>query len=365
MMFLSKDNFVALGAVLFFLGRKAPSAFLQRNPCSKLYDTSAGNLVSSHNNNNNGTDSVYALLSLLHDNQNHKNDIIHPLTKMGFCNLVYEVQGVGIAKIFSPLAQARMQDSGFSVGEIDALFASHNLGPQILAASKTGILMERLTHSVLTESHMHQSDAKPILQAVARALAQAHALPVPDSCPNMLWHTLDAMLAMIPLDSARPYMDKVNYHKETLNSLNLKTVLGHGDFKPSNVILGDGTAIKFLDLEVSGRHYRAFDLAKFFRTSQRTEATESNQLYFLSVYLQEFGDKETTPDRLLHESQLLEPMTWLEAAIFFECSSHTDLTRCALWKQLAKDRMQNYERSLEAYKINVQNYVAEKRQVQQ
>ena len=173
----------------------------------------------------------------------------------------------------------------------------------------------------------------------------------------MLWHTLEVMLSMIPESSAKPYLERVNFHKETLGPLKLPIVLGHGDLKPPNVMVVDGVA-KVLDLETAGRHYRAYDLAKFFRTEQNTRHTEHNQLDFLSIYWKACGDKmaSCSSELLKAESDLLLPMSWLEAAVFFECSSTIDAAQRELWIKLAEDRMQNYWKSLESYQANLKHY---------
>ena len=335
---------------------------IQEQPC--------GGDATMENNNNNETELVQELVSLAVLDYQEGPLVIQPLREKGFCNALYEVENVGIAKLFSPLARARMQDSGFQVGEIDRLVGERGLGPHILATSPNGILMEHLAPSALTEADVHAADAHATIQAVAQTLAAVHSIPIPvpvpvpaeDHCPhNMLWHTLEVMLSMIPESSARPYMERVNFHKETLGPLKLPIVLGHGDLKPPNVMVVDGVA-KVLDLETAGRHFRAYDLAKFFRTEQKTGHTEHNQLDFLSIYLKASccGDDKMmascSSEMLKAESDLLLPMSWLEAAVFFECSSTIDAARRDTWIKFADDRMQNYWKSLESYQANLRRY---------
>ena len=294
------------------------------------------------------------------DETNHKNqdNEIRPLRDQGFCNALFDIPSIGaIAKVFSPLAKARMKASGFQMGDIDRLLADKKLGPDILSTSPYGILMSKIQQSALTETQVHSSDALSTLQVVATALARVHAIPIPDQCPNMLWSTLEVMLSMIPKEIAKPYREQVKWHKTTLESLQLPTVLGHGDCKPSNVIVIHGGA-KFLDLEVAGRHYRAFDLAKFFRTSQRTKFSRRNQSEFLRAYLLERGGdaKLWTPRELKLESDLLLPMTWLEAAIFFECSRHVDSDQRHIWKQRAEERMRDYWKCMKVHPATLDTY---------
>jgi streptomycin 6-kinase len=310
-------------------------------------------------NNNNKTKLVQELVSLANLDYQEGPLVLQPLREKGFCNALYQVQNVGIAKLFSPLARARMQDSGFQDGEIDRLVGEKGFGPHILATSPNGILMEHLATSALTEADVHADDAHATIQAVAQALAAVHSIPIPEDCPHMLWHTMEVMLSMIPESSAKPYLERVNFHKQTLGSLKLPIVLGHGDFKPPNVMVVDGVA-KVLDLEIAGNHFRAYDLAKFFRTEQKTRHTEHNQLDFLSMYLKACGDKmaSSSPELLKAESDLLLPMSWLEAAIFFECSSTIDAAQRDMWIKLAKDRMQNYWKSMESHQASLRRYIS-------
>ncbi|KAH8066447.1 hypothetical protein JL722_889 [Aureococcus anophagefferens] len=112
-------------------------------------------------------------------------------------------------------------------------------------------------------------------------------------------------------------------------------VLGHGDFKPSNVLLHDGAAV-FIDFELAGPNYRGYDIFKLFRTNEMAPASDAELLRFIAVYLAEggadSGDAEAA--RCLAESKLFEPLTWLEAAIFFEFAAaprgcRRSATRCA------------------------------------
>ena len=189
---------------------------------------------------------------------------IEPLQEKGFCNALYKVgrPSIGIAKIFSPLAQARMKDSGFEPGQVDTILAERQLGPRIYAASRDGILMEHLPSKALTEEDIHcDHSGNPsalILKAVARGLAKMHSSFDFAACttearntgvkeddnnnlhrakpyPNMLWHTVGIMLSMIP-DQDKTRIDlehEVEWQQKTLDALGLPTVLGHGDFKPS------------------------------------------------------------------------------------------------------------------------------------
>ncbi|KAH8094140.1 hypothetical protein JL720_4130 [Aureococcus anophagefferens] len=116
-------------------------------------------------------------------------------------------------------------------------------------------------------------------------------------------------------------------------------VLGHGDFKPSNVLLHDGAAV-FIDFELAGPNYRGYDIFKLFRTNEMAPASDAELLRFIAVYLAEggadSGDAEAA--RCLAESKLFEPLTWLEAAIFFEFAAARLPEKRDEMRDLARDR---------------------------
>ena len=126
---------------------------------------------------------------------------------------------------------------------------------------------------------------------------------------------------------------------------------------------------KFIDFETVGCHYRAWDLAKFFRTSHATDWTDGNRRLFLERYSNSSSqstsgrEDETitklgTPASLLLEleSRLLLPMTWLEAAMFFETIGDT---------KKANHRKRHYEQSRAAFLKDVRNYQKQKQTFQQ
>jgi thiamine kinase-like enzyme len=254
--------------------------------------------------------------------------------------------------------------------------------------------MEYLEFPALTEADVHASskNATATLQAVATSLAKLHSLPIIGNSStakktnNMLWSSLEVLLSIIEDGEQEDhhlgcyYRQQVEWQKDQLEALDLPIVFGHGDFKPSNVIVehhhdddDDDCKATFIDFEMVGCHYRAFDLAKWFRTSNHppTPWTRRNRQAFFRQYLrQSSGDTtiSTTTTHLLQlESQLLLPMTWLEAAIFFEASSSSssssqknDLRRTEL-KQLAHDRKQQYQDSCKTFLDDVRVYQEAKR----
>jgi len=129
-----------------------------------------------------------------------------------------------------------------------------------------------------------------------------------------------------------------------MNAVGARVVFAHGDLKPSNMMrtpvaadvdIDDaGPALSFIDLELSGPNYRGFDIMKLFRADEGF--SEPNLLLFLRAYLTTAGlcsaaegrspnddddggggDCDRLTRRLYAEARMFEPLTWLEAAVFF------------------------------------------------
>ena len=130
----------------------------------------------------------------------------------------------------------------------------------------------------------------------------------------------------------------VQAHRSDLESRGsslAQVAIGHGDAKPGNILVDQHHWIRFIDLELAGLHYAAYDIAKLFRDND-TWLDD-----FLVVYAKERG---VTVSR--EEVDRLRPMTWLEAAIFFVCMLQQDQGNEDLWRKLAVDRLANYEASV-------------------
>lgn len=332
---------------------------------------------------------------------------LHPLSdqeggNLGFCNSLYLVRDtiasttntrtIGILKLYSELAQKRMALSGMRpVGSIDNLLGDLGIGPQVYGSSEKALFMawlengvaltEKIVHSPLQKGNKATSTTltKPILANVARSLARLHSLSLPSNnlspngSANMLWDSIDVLLERIPDAPARTVLrNKVQLQRSQLEGLQLPVVsVGHGDFKPSNVMLlkfhnekeeRAAPSIRFIDLETAGSHYRAFDLAKFFRTSTPTPHSSTNQDYFLqNYYSYTLSVLETSNmsrrrkydlELLRLESQLLLPMTWLEATIFFYASQQPPND----WKTMADIRWHHYELASQTFSSTVKAY---------
>lgn len=209
-----------------------------------------------------------------------------------------------VAKLFSTIAKRRMRIHGTHV---DWMASKQGLGPKLFASTSDGILMEWLEGEGLNETIVHTTS--DWIETVATSLAAFHYTEIPPSHPHMLWETMEIMMdMMIPNKEASLVRDEVMRQRELLEPLHLPIVLGHGDLKPSNIIGG-----RFIDFEVSGMHYRGFDLAKLFRTDHPTELSDDNLNAFLECYLRASpetgGDCTRDIEQLKLETKLMEPLT--------------------------------------------------------
>ena len=219
--------------------------------------------------------------------------------------------------------------------------------------------------------------------------------------------------------------------------------MGHGDFKPSNIMLrerqpssnverqNDGRShvkniaeqlergdltVTFIDFELGGPNYRGFDIFKLFRRGQiknnggePESMSHENLRAFVASYLEAIEKKDAsaetgraqkhakktnfeecqnnkangenltfdqkaatlaciasgaTPDTdspgsfdrrleaLLAEVYIFEPLTWLEAAVFFLFAIQEDTKNMDTWSELAVHRWDNYEKSKSSIQVN-------------
>jgi thiamine kinase-like enzyme len=354
--------------------------------------TSATSLSSTSSSSSSTTEDV--LLELLYQIGVHDLEgvsIQAVSSEMAFCNSVYRVEmtdadnrrniGSGsssitttatyFAKIFSPLALSRMVSP---LGTMDGLVSAHGLAPMAVAQTESALLFEACAGRIMTEADLHNGSNARDAQAVGRALAQLHALqPISDasrttsSPPNSLWKACDSMLDLCDADYSYqgwtlPRIQAiVQAEQDKLEALNLPVVAcGHGDCKPGNIMRlqpeeyarnrndseAATTNIQFIDLELSGVHYRAFDLAKFFRSDATTSYTPQNQRAFYTSYLEHTAVSPTSLEELEREVKLLLPMTWLEAAIFFVCMACQDQGQSQRWNELAVKRFESYHQAI-------------------
>lgn len=266
-----------------------------------------------------------------------------------------------IAKIFSELALARM-DPNRSLGELDDYCARFGLAPCTITRTNRGILMEDCKGRVLTEELAYGEEWST---RIAVALAKLHSLPGPPIASqddkecvsprpqsNVLVWSCHVMLSRIKF-SWNCTVGGIRWDRTRLATALVEELhniqhqranvvpVGHGDCKPSNVIaLEDGTVV-FVDLELLGQHYRAYDLAKFLRSNYNATFHEA----FLRCYLQSCTTVTANPDavkQLMNEVNLLMPLTWLEAAIFFAAMACLNPHETKKWNSLVANRLEYY-----------------------
>eukprot|EP00927_Polykrikos_kofoidii_P056660 TRINITY_DN50746_c0_g1_i1.p1 TRINITY_DN50746_c0_g1~~TRINITY_DN50746_c0_g1_i1.p1 ORF type:complete len:433 (+),score=61.13 TRINITY_DN50746_c0_g1_i1:95-1393(+) len=278
---------------------------------------------------------------------------------MGFANRVcrttlHDGRSV-VVKSYTDLALVRVDAE--AIGAVDKAACGNGLciGPRVYHSSVRGLITEYVEGRTLQEEDFHQGDFG-LLSNVARALATLHQLPVPDVCQGepMLWRTIDKMIHkaasrpdLMPrgFPSLKALSAEVAVAKAALQRHECEVVLGHGDFKPTNIIADAEDRITIIDFEVAGLNYRGFDLLKIFRTAGMF--SEPHFRHFLGVYAARTACLPTGGDvgPLLSEARLFEPLTWLEAAVFFLVIPQYKPEETPRWHSLAVDRWEKYEQS--------------------
>ena len=262
----------------------------------------------------------------------------------GFCNSVYRVdthKKPVVVKIYSAMAKARCAPA--CRGVVDEAVGAAGLGPQIHVRTDDALVAEFVDGETLTERDL-KDEATAL--AIAPKLAQLHALPIPPPLPHepaALWIGIDAMLACDgdALDSALLRREAARM-RDAVEACTHADVLGHGDLKPSNVLRLRRGGITFIDFELAGPNYRGYDIFKLFRTSKLPAASDASLLSFVEAYLGD-GATRRAADACLLETKLFEPLTWLEAAIFFSFAAATLPEKRDEMAALARDRWAAYE----------------------
>lgn len=300
-----------------------------------------------------------------------------------------------IAKIFSPLAQQRM----ISLHEclrFHYIAGQNKIGPKVVSWWNGGhsstfppsaILMHECVGRALasdelhTTNHSKSSKTRQLLRTIAAALVSLHQTKLDNgrnSTDNIiLFHACEIMLDLCDENwCIYPHWTSLDQLRKEYESQKAKILggnativdVGHGDFKPSNILLLHPTTqqsnlidemtlnIRFVDWDLVGRNYLAYDLAKLFRTDRPTPHTKSNRHYFLNAYASEsnllVGANSAifNYDELERQTDLLLPMAWLEAAIFFVCMSTCSNTsiEASRWNALALERLEGYKESCRA-----------------
>merc|ERR1711988_1590704 len=216
----------------------------------------------------------------------------------------------------------------------------------VLYAAKSGLVMDRLPGRTLAEADLHKGDAR-LLGAVADLLARCHELPTPQPFREgvpLLWREIDKMMdvvarrpELIPKDmpDIEGITAEINVMKVALDKHKPRVTFCHGSMNPRNVLLSSDGSVKFIDWELGGPNYRGFDLMKLFRTSGAS--SERCMEYFLRVYAASIGELQCKDDvsTLLREVRMFEPLTWLEAVVFFLVMPQFKPEGVMKWNELA------------------------------
>jgi len=289
----------------------------------------------------------------------------------GFCNWVYRVDmpapvGQVVVKLFSPLAKYRLAPD--LRGHGDEVAGAHGIGPRLHFRNAQGLICDFLPGDTLTEADMH-GESVELPKLIAPRLAELHSLSLSDAATHsartarepVLWNFLDAMLSHVESGGdegarvAASLIDVPQVRREVsrmrarFDALELPVVVGHGDLKPSNVMLtaSEGERICFIDFELAGAHYRGYDLFKLFRTAGKMSTR--NLKVFLSEYLDALPgaptraeSRELMLEEIYAETLAAEPLTWLEAAVFFLFAVREYPSERERWAPLATQRWTAY-----------------------
>ena len=258
----------------------------------------------------------------------------------GFCNSVYRVdtnKKPVVVKIYSAMAKARCAPA--CRGVVDEAVGAAGLGPQIHVRTDDALVAEFVDGETLTERDLKDEETA---LAIAPKLAQLHALPIPPPLPQKpaLWVGVDAMLACEgdALDSrccgGRPRGCETPSRPHARRRARPR--------RPRRRTSAATGGITFIDFELAGPNYRGYDIFKLFRTSKLPAASDASLLSFVEAYLGEDATQRAA-DACLLETKLFEPLTWLEAAIFFSFAAATLPEKRAEMAALARDRWAAYE----------------------
>lgn len=308
---------------------------------------------------NGGLDRCPELISKLADMESLKREGFEIL-EAGFANCVCALELDGqrlVVKRYTDLVFLRIARE--AIGAVDILAGEEGIGPRVLFSDATGLVEERLPGRTLTEAEMHCNDFS-LLDRVAKPLARLHQLPVPEVCSGdpMLWRTTCSMLDVARMrpelwppnggvPDAEAILVEIDWARFALAKVGPSVVLGHNDCKPSNVIVCDDVCqpARLIDFELGGPNYRGFDLMKLFRTAAGPSVP--CMLHFLRSYSEaaHLDTSEDTMNALLKETLCFEPLTWLEALVFFLAMPQFKPDETARWHMLSIDRWEKYQRT--------------------
>lgn len=268
----------------------------------------------------------------------------------GFSNYVWKATWEDrplVVKCFTDLVLLRIEMH--AVGAMDQLASRCRVGPKVHSCCHLGMVMDFLPGDILQEADVHCGNWK-LLDQIAARLFDYHRQEVPAAALGepMLWRTMEKMLLVVDdesLPSSLPPLAELRAEiaraREALEALEPKVVCGHGDFKPSNVLEHQGE-VWLIDFELGGPNYRGFDWMKLFR---RPEGVSQKDLeHFLQSYASHQAERVDLSS-LLRETLAFEPLTWLEAFVFFLALPKYKPEGVEKWQRLAEHRWEMYQQT--------------------
>ncbi|GAB5355982.1 hypothetical protein AAMO2058_000251900 [Amorphochlora amoebiformis] len=318
----------------------------------------------------------------------------------GFCNYVWLINRPSdeklnsssrvVAKVYSALHSLRTDRETW--GAVDRLASDCGLGPSVVFDNEIGIIHDFLPGRVLEDKDMLKSS--PTLVPLAQKLSRLHSTDIPSvysSREPLIWDFLTRMLDEIvrrethykphqkhPQENQSRYIflssnvlrREIEICKKILRPHHFPSVLAHGDCKPANAmttlsepiplpsepkslpsepkslskesnVSTEANSVYLIDFELSGPNYRGYDIMKLFRKLPGPERDEAMR-EFLNVYIEESGPGVPDVEDLMRECEMLEPLTWLEAVVFFALVLHIKPDQETEWVSLGRSRWQNY-----------------------
>lgn len=253
-----------------------------------------------------------------------------------------------VVKAFMELSSMRLDPE--TIGQADLHAGRFGIGPKVYYADKSGVVMDRLSGRTLSEADMHKGDFR-LLGCIADMLARVHQLPTPpifmEGVP-LLWRQIDKMMSVAGrrpelapkgMPSLSVISREINAMRVALEKHQPKIVFCHGSMNPQNVMLNSDDTVRFIDFELGGPNYRGFDQMKLFRTAG--VFSERCMEHFLRVYAAASGEDDVTS--LVKEVRIFEPLTWLEASIFFLVMPQFKPEGASKWHELAIHRWGKFE----------------------
>lgn len=165
-----------------------------------------------------------------------------------------------------------------------------------------------------------------------KRLASLHKTKCDRNCSPLIWVWLFELIQQLKMINKLPSFisvedieREVRVMQQIFECSKIRVCTCHGDLKPSNMMVSDENELFFIDLDLGGPNYCAFDIMKLFRTSKEITSVkkEEHLKAFLEIYCKVLACN-ISPKAIYSEAKMCEPLTWLEAALFFSLSAALD-----------------------------------------